>query len=158
MKKVQQGNYVKIHYTGKYQNGEIFESTQGCRPMELHVGASETLPKFENALLEMGLNEKKSFTLEPVDAYGERDDNMEQSFARSDFPDDFQPEVGQWIVVENSEQGQFMATIKDVKDGDVLLDLNHPLAGKSLSFDVEILEINDQPTESSCGCGCSCSH
>ncbi|MFP5213926.1 MAG: peptidylprolyl isomerase [Acidobacteriota bacterium] len=159
MKKVGTGDYVKVHYTGKFDDGEVFDSSQGCQPIEVHIGASEVIPGFENALVGMELNEKKTFKIEAEDAYGQRDDALMQSFERSDFPDEFQPEVGQVIVLQSEEQGQFPATIKSVEADSVTLDLNHPLAGKALTFEIEVLEINDKPSEpTSCGCGCtSCS-
>ena len=155
MKTVESGNFVKIHYTGKYDDGEVFDSSKGCHPLEIHMGSSDLIPGFEKALLGMGVQDKKSFTLTASEAYGERDENLEMSFARDDFPEDFEPEIGQVIVLQSAEQGEFPATVKDINEGGILLDLNHPLAGKDLTFDVEVVEINDQPTESACSCGCS---
>ena len=155
MSKVGDGNYVKVHYTGKYESGEVFDSSQGCQPLEVHVGASDVIPGFENALVGMSPSEKKTFTLEPSDAYGARDESLQKSFSRSDFPDDFQPEVGQVIVLQSPDQGHFPATVSSIEKDSILLDLNHPLAGKKLIFDVEVVEINDQSSQSSCGCGCS---
>ncbi|GLI35451.1 FKBP-type peptidyl-prolyl cis-trans isomerase [Desulforhabdus amnigena] len=164
MKKVENGDYVKVLYTGKYDNGDVFDSNEGCEPFEVHIGSREVIPGFENALIGMSANEKKTFTLAASEAYGERDDSLEKSFQRSDFPDDFQPEVGQVIVLQSSQEGQFPATVKSIETDSVILDLNHPLAGKSLTFDVQVIEVNDKPTVSpctsgcsSCGCGGSCS-
>lgn len=157
MRKVKSGDYVKVHYTGRFDDGEVFDSSSGCKPLEVHVGNSEVIPGFESALLEMGINDKKTFTLGASDAYGERDDTLEHHFRRSDFPEDFKPDIGDVIILESEEQGQFPATVKNIDQESVLLDLNHPLAGKDLTFDVEVVEINDQPTESPCDCGCSCS-
>lgn len=156
MKKVEDGNFVKVHYTGKYENGEVFDSSTGCQPLEIQVGSKQVIPGFEQALLGMAPSEKKSFDLKPAEAYGEHDESLQQTFNRADFPEDFNPEPGQVIILENPSQGQFPATVKSIEGEEVVLDLNHPLAGKAISFDVEVLEINDQPTESSCGCGCSC--
>ncbi|MCK8600953.1 FKBP-type peptidyl-prolyl cis-trans isomerase [Desulfoferrobacter suflitae] len=158
MNKAEKGKFVKVHYTGKYENGEVFDSSSGCEPLEVQLGCGQVIPGFEKALEGMQPNEKKSFTLEPSQAYGERNDDLEQSFQRSDFPDDFSPEVGQVLVLQTPEQGQFPATVKALQGDSVVLDLNHPLAGKSITFDVEVTEVNDQPTAASaCGCGCSCS-
>lgn len=157
MQKVEDGTYVKVHYTGKYENGEVFDSSAGCQPLEIHVGSKQVIPGFEQALLGMAPNEKKTFDLQPAEAYGEHDESLQQTFSRADFPSDFNPEPGQVIILENPSQGQFPATVKNIEGEHIVLDLNHPLAGKSISFDVEVVEINDQPTESNCGCGCSCS-
>lgn len=157
MRTVENGNYVKVHYTGKYDNGEVFDSSNGCQPLEVHVGASEVISGFENALLGMAPNEKKQFVLVPSDAYGDRDENLQRSFQLSDFPEDFCPEVGQVIVLQDQSHGHFPATVKSLEKESVILDLNHPLAGRTLVFDVEVVDIHDKPTASSCGCGCSCS-
>ncbi len=155
--KVKEGDYVKVHYTGKFNDGQIFDSSQGCQPLEVHMGANEVIPGFENALMGMEENEKKSFTVEADKAYGQRDESLERQFNRADFPQDFQPEVGQVLVLQDPSQGQFPATVKDVSGDTVMLDLNHPLAGRTLSFDVQVVEINNEPGASSCGGGCACS-
>jgi len=157
MSTVESGKYVKVHYTGKFESGEVFDSSRGCQPLEIKVGAHQVIPGFEDALMGMSPSEKKTFTLEPSEAYGERDENLQQGFNRSDFPKDFEPEIGQVLVLQNPQQGQFPATVKSVEGDDIILDLNHPLAGKKISFDIEVMEINDQPSPSACGAGCSCS-
>ena len=105
MRTVKSGDFVKVHYTGKFESGEIFDSSNGCKPLEVQVGNNEVIPGFESALLEMGINDKKTFTIGASDAYGERDDAMQRSFQRTDFPEDFQPNVGDVIVLESEQQG-----------------------------------------------------
>lgn len=157
MNKAEKGKFVKVHYTGKYENGDVFDSSSGCDPLEVQLGSGQVIPGFEKALEGMGPNDKKTFTLEPCEAYGERKDDLEQSFQLTDFPEDFDPEVGQVLILQTPEQGQFPATVKALQEDSVLLDLNHPLAGKAITFDVEVMEVSDQPSQSACGCGCSCS-
>lgn len=156
MKRIENGHYVKVHYTGTYGDGEVFDSSRGCEPLEVHVGAREVIPGFENALVGMGVQEKKTIKLGPDEAYGERAQELEKSFSRADFPEEFQPEVGQVIVLQNPDEGQFPATVLSVDNESVVLDLNHPLAGESLTFDIEVIEINDEPQGRSCGSCCSC--
>lgn len=157
MKTVEDGNYVKVHYTGKYDNGEVFDSSTGCHPLEVHMGSSEVIAGFESALMGMAINEQKTFVLQPEEAYGDRNEELQQIFDRGDFPEDFEPEVGQVLILQDPEKGQFPAVVKEIESGSITLDLNHPLAGKTLQFDIQVVEINDQPSPSSCGCGCSCS-
>jgi len=157
MQMVKKGDYVKVHYTGKFDNGAVFESSTGCAPLQVHVGARELLQGFEDALLGMTLNETKTFTLDSSEAYGERDEQLEQTFALSDFPEGFLPQVGEMILVTNQEQDEFPALIRGVEDEMVRLDFNHPLAGKTLTFEVEVMEISDRPEADRCGAGCSCS-
>jgi peptidylprolyl isomerase len=127
------------------------------------VGAGRVIKGFEDALLGMAEKEKKTFTLSPEEAYGHRDEKMEQSFMRSELPEGFDPEVGQVLALRNSEGGQMPATVKQKDDEKVTVDLNHPLAGKDLTFEIKVLEINKEAsatscTPSACGtCSCNCS-
>ena len=156
MKTVKTGDYVKVHYTGKFEGGEVFDSSDGCQPLEVHMGDSQVIPGFENGLLGMSEKEKKTISINPSDAYGDRDDRLEKTFQLSDFPPEFKPEVGSVIVLQSPDNEEFPATIKSIEKESVVLDLNHPLAGQVLVFDVEVMEINEQPSApSSCGCGCS---
>lgn len=157
-RKIEKGNFVKVCYTGKFDDGQVFDQTESCNPIEVEVGAGEVIKGFEDALVGMAQNEKKTFTLEPDEAYGNRDEGMQQSFTRSDLPPDFKPEIGEVVVLQNREGGQMLATIKQVDMENVTVDLNHPLAGKALTFDIEVAEINDEPSKapSQCGSGCCC--
>ncbi len=158
MKKVEKGHYVKVCYTGRLASGEIFDQTESCNPLEVQVGAGDVLKGFEDALLGMAPNEKKTFTLEPDDAYGVRNEDMEQSFTRSELPPDFRPETGEVVVLQNQDGEQMLATIKQMDQENITVDLNHPLAGMALTFDIEVAEINDGPSASpsTCGSGCCC--
>ena len=156
MKTVKDGDYVKVHYTGRFDDGEVFDSSNGCKPLEVRIGAGQVIPGFESALLGMAPQEKKTFTVSPDNGYGERDEDLERSFDRSDFPADFTPEIGQVIVLQGPDNEHYPATVKEIGTEGMTLDLNHPLAGQELTFDVEVLEINDSPSESSCSCDCSC--
>jgi peptidylprolyl isomerase len=158
MRRVQKGHFVKVNYTGTLENGEVFDSTQSCQPLEVEVGSGNVIKGFEDALIGMAQNEKKTFSLEPADAYGHRDDSLEQSFERSEIPADFQPKVGEVVGLQTEQGNQVLATVKHIDSEKLTVDLNHPLAGRSLTFEVEIGEINDQPSPApSCGCGCTCS-
>jgi peptidylprolyl isomerase len=156
MNKVEKGHFVKLHYTGTLDGGEVFDSSQGCQPFEIQVGAGQVIKGFDDALIGMAINEKKTFTVKSSDAFGERDEQLSHEFPRSDLPEDFEPEVGEVLVLENPEKGEVPATVKLVDTEKVVVDLNHPLAGKNLTFNIEVLEISDQSSPSSCGCGCSC--
>lgn len=156
MKNIDKGHFVKLHYTGTFADGETFDSSQGCKPFELQVGAGQVIKGFDDALIGMALREKKTFTVKAADAFGERDDNLKQEFPRTDLPKDFHAEVGEVLMLENAQCGEIPATVQHVDADRVIVDLNHPLAGKDLTFAIEVLEINDEPSPSACGCGCSC--
>ncbi len=155
--KIKQGDYVQVHYTGKFSNGEIFDSSQGCQPLLVQMGAGEVIPGFESALMGMAEKEKKSFTVDSDNGYGPRDESLQRRFNLSDFPEDFQPQVGQVLVLQGPNESRFHAMVREVAGEVVVLDLNHPLAGLDLNFDVEVAAISDELPPSSCGCGCSCS-
>jgi peptidylprolyl isomerase len=150
------GKYVSVEYTGTLDNGEVFDTSKGRQPLEVHMGAGQMIPGFEKALQGMALNEKKTFTLSPDEAYGERDESRTQSFDRKDVPPGLNPEVGQTVALTASTGQQIPAQITEVTDEKVTLDLNHPMAGKALTFEVEVVGINETPTQvSPCAGGCA---
>ncbi len=159
MKKVESGKFVKVNYTGRLQNGDVFYTTNDSRPTEVQIGAGRVIKGFEDALMGMAENEKKTFTLAPEEGYGERDETLEQRFMRTDLPDGFDPKVGDVLALRTPHGGQLPGTVKYMDAERITVDLNHPLAGQVLSFDVEIMEINDEATQpactpSTCGSGC----
>jgi peptidylprolyl isomerase len=155
MKKVENGSFVSVHYTGKLDDGQVFDSSEGRQPLEVEVGAGRVLKEFETALMGMAVNEKKAFTLAPEEAYGERRDDLNHTFARSELPDGADPKVGDVLSLTSSDGQQFPARVADADDEKIVIDLNHPLAGQSLTFDVEVVGISDTRTQSQTGCDCS---
>ncbi len=156
MKTVEKGHFVKLHYTGTFDDGEVFDTSQGCKPFEVQIGAGQVIKGFDDALMGMALSEKKTFTVKAADAFGVRDESLKQEFSRSDLPKDFDPQVGEVLMLENPQCGEIPGTVQSIDADKIIVDLNHPLAGKDLTFSVEVLEIADQPSPSACGCGCSC--
>ena len=159
MKKVESGHFVRVNYTGKLDDGEVFDTNISTQPLEVEMGAARIIKGFEDALLGMAEQEKKTFTLSPEEAYGARDDNLEQSFMRSALPDNFDPKLGEVVALQTPEGQPFPAKVKGSDDEKIIFDLNHPLAGQALTFEIEILEINNEASPSTCApssCGCSC--
>ncbi len=154
MKKVENGLYISIDYTGTLQNGEVFDSSQKKQPLEVQVGVGQLIKGFERELMGMAINQKKSFTLSPEDAYGHRDESLTRDFARSDFPGDLEPQVGMTIGLQTAEGRRMPALITHLDEEKLSVDLNHPLAGESLNFDIEVVGISAIPTQSRSGCGC----
>ena len=163
MKNVENGHFVKVEYTGTLENGDIFDSSRNAHPIEVEVGAGKVIKGFEVALVGMAEKEKKTFSLSPEEAYGHRNESREQSFMRSELPQGFDPQVGQVLALRNPQGGQLPTKVKNADKEKITVDLNHPLAGKTLTFEVEVLEINDAPSQSSCtpstcsSCGSTCS-
>lgn len=162
MKNVENGHFVKVDYTGTLANGDIFDSSRNAHPIEVEVGAGKVIKGFEDALIGMTEKEKKTFTLPPEEAYGHRNESLEQSFMRSELPQGFDPQVGQVLALRNPQGGQLPAKVKHADEEKITVDLNHPLAGEALTFEVEVLEINDTPSPSYCtpsscsSCGSTC--
>jgi peptidylprolyl isomerase len=124
MSQAKSGDTVKIHYTGTLDDGTEFDSSAGREPLEFEVGGGQVIPGFDNAVEGMAVGDKKSVKIEAGDAYGERHEQLVQQVPRSALPDDLTPEEG-------------MALQSQAPDGQV----NHPLAGKALSFDIELVSI-----------------
>jgi peptidylprolyl isomerase len=159
VEKVENGMFVSVDYKGSLGNGEVFDSSYGRQPLEVQMGAGQLIKGFENELLGMAVNDKKVFTLNPEDAYGQRDENLTQSFARSEVPAEMNPKIGMTVGLYTPEGRQVPARITHVDDDKLTLDLNHPLAGESLTFEIEVVGISDTPTQTpmGCGSGCDCS-
>ena len=157
MKKADNGLFVSVDYTGTLDNGEVFDSSEGRTPLEVQLGSGNVIPGFESALMGMSLNESKTFTLGPEDAYGHRDEDQMHDFPRSDIPDGMTPEVGQVLMLNTPKGQQIPARIDSIDDEKVTFDLNHPLAGQSLTFKIEVVGISETATQQQGGCGCNCS-
>ncbi|MFZ2444989.1 MAG: peptidylprolyl isomerase [Syntrophobacteraceae bacterium] len=146
MSKVEDGVFVKLCFTGKLDDGAIFDKTEKCKPLEIQVGSGGLVDGFENAIIGMTQNEKKSFVLEPEEAYGERDESLERSYPRSTLALNFEPVAGQVILFTTESGDELPALVKSVDEEVLVLDFNHPLAGKSLTFEVEITGIDTTPS------------
>ncbi len=142
MQQAKKGDTVRVHYTGKLTTGEQFDSSAGREPLEFEVGAGMMIKGFDDAVVGMAVGDKKTITIPPNEAYGERNDQMVIDFPRSNFPADLTPEVGMQLMMNNNAGQQFPVTIVDVREDAVVLDANHSLAGKDLVFDIEMVEID----------------
>ncbi len=159
MEKVENGMFVSVNYTGTLDNGEQFDSSEGRAPLEFKVGEGQMIKGFEEAVMGMMLNEKKTFTLSPDEAYGERDESYTHEFPTAEIPPEVVPEVGQTLALTSPEGHHIPARIVAMDEKKVTFDLNHPLAGESLTFDIQIMSISNTPTQEpmGCGSGCDCS-
>jgi len=139
------GHTVSVHYVGTLQDGTEFDNSRlrGI-PLEFQVGVTDMIPGFVNAVIGMSVGETDSITLEPSDAYGHRDPDARQAVPRAAFGPDFEFEVG-GAVQGNGPKGRFLATIEDFDDDEVILDLNHPLCGEQLTFEIEVIDVSNSP-------------
>lgn len=141
MSQAKSGDTVKIHYTGTLLDGSEFDSSAGRDPLEFSLGSGQVIPGFDNAVDGMAVGEKKTVVIPPHEAYGERHDQLAQQVPRSSLPEDMTPEVGMQLQSQ-SPDGQVMnLVVTEVADDEITVDANHPLAGLSLTFAIELVEI-----------------
>lgn len=134
------GSKVKVHYTGTFSDGTVFDSSEGKEPLEFTIGESQVISGFENAVKDMGLNQEKTIKINPEEAYGNRDERMVVSIPRGKLPQE--AEKGGKLILKGPQGQQLPAVITEVTEDIVKVDLNHPLAGKELTFKVKVVEIN----------------
>ena len=134
------GTKVKVHYTGTFNDGTVFDSSEGKEPLEFTIGENKVIAGFENGIKEMKLNEEKTINVNTKEAYGERDERMVVSVPRSKFPPEI--EAGGQLLLKGPEGQRMPAKIHEIRDNEVIIDLNHPLAGKELNFKVRVVGIN----------------
>jgi len=138
---------VIFHYTVKNQDDVIVESSRDGEPLSFISGRNQILPKLEETLGEMQLNEKRIVTLAPKDAYGEFREDANQITNRSNFPSDSELEEGMQFWASTDDGHQMPFTIKEVGEEKVTIDFNHPLAGQTLTFDLELIEVRSATPE-----------
>jgi peptidylprolyl isomerase len=141
MQTVEKGNVIQVHYTGTLENGEVFDSSQGGEPLEVAIGQGQLISGFEDALMGMSLNEKKVFTLTPDEAYGPRNEDAKRTFSRNEIPAGLDVEKGQMVAVTTPQGEQIPAKVVQVDDEGLTIDFNHPLAGETLTFEIEVVGI-----------------
>ncbi len=137
MSKVEDGTQVKVHYTGKLNDGTVFDSSQDKEPLEFTMGKGEVIPGIEDAVRDMEEGESKQVTIGKDQAYGDRRDDMIIDVPKDKFPDEIPQDVGQQLMLKHPEGQEFPAVIVDVKEETVTLDANHPLAGEDLNFEIQ---------------------
>lgn len=142
MSLVKKDDNVKVHYTGKLTNGEVFDSSEGREPLAFTVGAGQMIAGFDKGVLDMKINEKKTITVPASEAYGEVNDALIQEVPKNQLPEEIKPEVGMVLTATSPDGSNHQLVVKELKDEAIVVDGNHPLAGKELVFDVEVVEIS----------------
>ena len=143
MSQVKANNTVKVHYTGKLADGQVFDTSEGKEPIEFVLGQGRLIPGFEQGLIDMKLNEKKTISIAKEEAYGEVNEQLIQEIERANLPQDMEPKVGMGLVSKSPEGQEMNLMIIEVKEESVVIDGNHPLAGRDLVFDLEVVEIKE---------------
>jgi len=141
MTEAKTGDRVKVHFTGYLEDGTVFGSTMGEAPFEFIIGEKNMLPGFEQAVIGMKKGDTKTITLSPEEAYGLHKKELVTDMQRSGFPKEIKLEIGKRLRVRTQDGIYTMVTIKDFTEDSIVLDENDPLAGKTLTFKIELVEI-----------------
>ena len=141
MSQVKSGDKVKVHYHGKLTSGDTFDSSAGREPLEFEVGSGMVIKGFDDGVTGMTVGEKKTINIPYDEAYGPINPEMLIEMPKDRFPADMEIEIGMSLMMNDQQGQQFQVTIAEIKDAVVMLDANHPLAGKDLVFDLELVEI-----------------
>jgi peptidylprolyl isomerase len=141
MNDVKPGDTVRIHYTGTLSDGTTFDSSQGGEPLQFTVGSGQIIPGLDRAIPGMNVGETKTVTVPAAEAYGDRNPDGVQSVPRAQVPDHIPLDPGTQLQVQTRDGRTLPVTVTEVTAEVVVLDANHPLAGKDLTFEVELVEI-----------------
>ncbi|AKH21203.1 FKBP-type peptidyl-prolyl cis-trans isomerase [Sedimenticola thiotaurini] len=137
----QPGQTVKVHYTGTLEDGTQFDSSAGREPLEFTLGEGQVIPGFEQALADMTVGETKTVQIPPEQAYGEHQPELVQEVDRAQIPADIELAIGVQLQAQGPDGQVFRLVVSELAENSVTLDGNHPLAGKALTFELELVEI-----------------
>ena len=141
MPKVKNGDTVKVHYTGSLSDGHIFDSSTDREPLEFTVGAHQVVPGFEQAVLGMSPGESKTSLIPADQAYGQRDNRLIIRVSKSQLPPGMAVKLNDQLQMRNGDGRVMNVTVAEITDDELVLDGNHFLAGRDLTFDIELVEI-----------------
>ena len=142
MKRAKDGDKVKIHYTGRTANNEVFASSKGEAPVEFEIGSGTVLKGLERGVVGMAVGDTKTISIPAEEGFGARREDLVSTVPKINFPQNIDPSVGQTFELRLQDGNMIVAHVTGVEDDFVTLDANHPLAGRTLNFDVEILAIS----------------
>ncbi len=136
------GDTVTVHFAGKLEDGKVFDTTKDGKPLEFTIGSGNMMPGLEKGVLGMQVGDTKTFTVEPEDGYGARHDELLVTVKKDELHKDVNPAVGQTVQLKKPEgDSSFTAFVAEVNEETLTIDANHPLAGKTLTFDIELIAI-----------------
>jgi len=141
MSQAKSGDTVHIHYTGTLEDGTQFDSSEGRDPLQFTLGAGQVIAGMDQAVEGMAVGEKKSINIPAEEAYGEHQDQMVQDVPKSALPPDLAPEVGMALQAQSQDGRPLRLVVTEVGEDTITVDANHPLAGKALNFDIELVSI-----------------
>jgi peptidylprolyl isomerase len=137
-----QGDTVHVHYTGRLDDGTVFDSSEGKQPLQFVLGTGHVIPGFEKAVEGLAVGESVTTQIPPEDAYGHHSDELVLAVPRDRFADNVSPQVGQRFEMTTGDGQRTPVTVTEVQDKTVTVDANHPLAGRQLNFDLKLVRID----------------
>ncbi len=141
MSKVKDGDTVKVHYKGTLKDGSVFDSSENREPLEFTLGQGQLIPGFEKAVVGLTEGDTTSVDIPSGEAYGEVRDDLIINVPKEQLPDDVEPQVGMQLQLNQPNGQPVPVRITEVSEAELTLDANHPLAGKDLKFDIELVEV-----------------
>jgi peptidylprolyl isomerase len=141
MTQAKQGDTVKVHYTGRFKDGTVFDSSRGGDPLEFQLGAGHVIPGFDAGVTGMNIGDKREVEIPAEQAYGPYHAELAGEIERDRLPPDITPEVGMVLQMMHPSGMPFNVQVVGVEDDKIKLDANHPMAGKDLIFDLELVEV-----------------
>jgi len=141
MTQAKTGDTVTVHYTGRLGDGTVFDTSIGRDPLNFKIGDGQLIPDFEEAVVGMSPEESKTITIPSDKAYGPHHAEMVLEVEKKHFPEDLEPRLEQQLQVSQPDGRAFVAKVTDISETTVTLDTNHPLAGKDLTFDIQLTEV-----------------
>lgn len=142
MSTAKKGDKVKVHYTGKLTDGTVFDSSLEREPIEFELGAGQMIAGFDKAVDGMTVGDKKTADIPSAEAYGDKRDDMMVPVPKDKVPEEIKPEVGMQLSMQQPDGQALPVLVAEVNDDHIVLDANHPLAGKDLNFEIELVEIS----------------
>jgi peptidylprolyl isomerase len=141
MAQAKRGDTVKVHYVGTFEDGTVFDTSREREPLPFILGEGEVIPGFEAAVVGMTPGESKKVIIPAENAYGPRHEEMVLVVERQHLPEGVDPQVGQQYQIPQSDGQSILVTVTDTSESSVTLDGNHPLAGRALTFEIELIEV-----------------
>lgn len=141
MTQAKEGDVVKVHYTGKLDNGEVFDTSENREPLLFTIGKNEVIPGFEDGVKGLKVGQSKTVKIASDQAYGHRREEMLYKVGKDKFPPDVELKIGDSFKIGQEQGNPTIVSITEISENEVILDANHPLAGKDLTFDIQLIEI-----------------
>jgi len=141
MTEVKEGSKVSVEYTGKFDDGTVFDTSEGKEPLVFEVDAKQVIKGFNDAVKGMKEGDEKEFKLEPKEGYGDINPQLVQEVPKDKLPENLDAKVGMMLTLKSPEGKAFAARIAEIGETTFKIDLNHPLAGKTLNFKIKVVKV-----------------